>query len=92
MGRSSAAAGGGDVDSRSIRYVAFILISQFYAFRHVITKRLELKKRHGIVMTFNATIHTKFFFEPLNLIGSLKDSLKHTWSSHMHVFFSFRKY
>jgi hypothetical protein len=26
-----------------VRYVAVIRISQFYAFRHVITKRLELK-------------------------------------------------
>ena len=43
MGRSSAAAGGDVVDSRSISFVAFILISQFYAFRHVITKRLEFK-------------------------------------------------
>jgi len=43
-----------------VRSVAFILFSQFYAFRHVITKRLELKK-YVIEVAFNAIIHTKFF-------------------------------
>jgi hypothetical protein len=43
VGRSSAAAGGGGDDVEGLRYVAFILISLFYAFHHVITKRLELK-------------------------------------------------
>ena len=84
MGRISTAAGGYVV--YGVRSVAFILISQFYAFRHVITKGLELKK-YDIEVAFNATIHTKFFFEPLNLMGNLKDSLRCTLSSHMRVFF-----
>jgi hypothetical protein len=83
MGRSSA--GGGYV--YGVRSVAFILISQFCAFRHVITKRLELKKNTALTWLSMPPFIPSFFFEPLNLIGSLKDSLKRTWLSHMRVFF-----
>ena len=49
-----------------VRSVAFTLISQFYAFRHVITKLLELKK---ITVLKWGQFIPSFFFDPL------KDSL-----------------
>jgi hypothetical protein len=73
----SAAAGGGD----GIRSVAFILISQFYAFRHVITKRLEL---NTVLRWLSISIFIQSFF----CTSKLDQELKGLTQTHMVISFA----